>query len=209
MKEKKALFSQRLGAFLLDIIFVSLIASIITMFIPVSDAASKLYDEQNVIMENYINGEISIEEYANNMIDISYDISKETGVITIVSIIVSLLYYVVYPTYKNGQTMGKQLLKIKVVKTNKKDLSMNDLLIRSCFNTSILVNIITVCFVFFASKDVYLTASTTISGIWYLVVIISLFMIAFSKSKQGIHDKIAHTDVVMCNTVKEEVACEN
>ncbi len=206
---KKALFSQRLGAFIVDIILVSIFSTFITMIVPVSDAANKLYEQQDQIMERYINNQANIEEYVNNMIDISYDIAKETGVITIVSVVISLLYFVVIPMYKDGQTLGKKLLKIKIVKSNDTELSMNDLLFRAFLNTSILVNIISVCLVFFASKQLYLSASTIISGIWYIVIISSAFMVAFSKNRQGIHDKIAHTEVVMLEKIKEEVVCES
>ena len=197
MKEKKATFSQRFIAFILDILIVGIASTIITAVIPVSDAANKLYTEQNNVAENYVNGKTTMKEYANNMMDLSYDISKETGVVTIVSIVISLLYFVVYPTYKDGQTLGKKILKIKIVKNNDTDLSMNDLLLRACLNTSIFINIISVCLVFFTNKQIYIPTSSFIS------------VIAFSQQKEGLHDKIAHTDVVMTNTVKEEEVCEN
>ena len=203
----KAMFSQRVLAFLIDLVLLSMITSLITMFIPVNDTATKLYEEQNRVLEGYVEGTVSMEEYVNQMIDISYDISRQTVIISIVAIVISLLYYVVYPCYNNGQTFGKKLMKIKLVKTNDKELSMNDLLIRSMINNSILVNIITIALVLFLSKDLYLSMSSLLSSIQYLVLIISLIMIAFTKNAQGLHDKIAKTEVVMADTVKEDVLC--
>ena len=141
------------------------------------------------------------------MIDLGYDISKQTVIISIVSIVISLLYYVVYPCYNNGQTFGKKLMKIKIKKTNDKELSMNDLLIRSMINNSVLVSIINVILVLFLSKDLYLSTSSFVGVIQYIVLIISLIMIAFTKNAQGLHDKVVHTEVVMVNTVKEDVLC--
>lgn len=203
----KAMFSQRVLAFLIDLVLLSMITSLIIMFIPVNDTATKLYEEQNRVLEGYVEGTVSMEEYVNQMIDISYDISRQTVIISIVAIVISLLYYVVYPCYNNGQTFGKKLMKIKLVKTNDKELSMNDLLIRSMINNSILVNIITIALVLFLSKDLYLSMSSLLSSIQYLVLIISLIMIAFTKNAQGLHDKIAKTEVVMADTVKEDVLC--
>lgn len=207
-KQTKALFSQRLGAFILDIILVAIISTLLTTFIPTSKAATKLYDEQTTIMENYINRKSTINEYMNQMVDISYDIAKETAVISIVSIIISLLYFVLYPAYHNGQTVGKKLMKIKITKTNHTDLTMNDLLFRAMIINSILVSLLSLCLVLFTSKTVYLNSSSILTGLQYLVMIISALMIAFTKSKQGIHDKIVHTDVVMADLIKEEVLCE-
>ena len=76
--EVKALFSQRLLAFLLDLVILTLITTIVTAFIPVSDSTRKLYDEQNQILEDYVGGNSTIEEYVNQIVDIEYDISKKS-----------------------------------------------------------------------------------------------------------------------------------
>ena len=203
----KAMFSQRVLAFLIDLVLLSMITSLITMFIPMNDTATKLYEEQNRVLEDYVAGNVPMEEYVNQMFDLGYDISKQTVIISIVGVVISLLYYVVYPCYNNGQTFGKKLMKIKIKKTNDKELSMNDLLIRSMINNSILVNIITIALVLFLSKDLYLSMSSLLSSVQYLVLIISLIMIAFTKNAQGLHDKVVHTEVVMADTVKEDVLC--
>lgn len=203
----KAMFSQRVLAFLIDLVLLSMITSLITMFIPMNDTATKLYEEQNRVLEDYVAGNVPMEEYVNQLIDLGYDISKQTVIISIVGVVISLLYYVVYPCYNNGQTFGKKLMKIKIKKTNDKELSMNDLLIRSMINNSILVNIITIALVLFLSKDLYLSMSSLLSSVQSLVLIISLIMIAFTKNAQGLHDKIAKTEVVVADTVKEDVLC--
>lgn len=203
----KAMFSQRVLAFLIDLVLLSMVTSLITMFIPMNDTATKLYEEQNRVLEDYVAGNVPMEEYVNQMIDLGYDISKQTVIISIVGVVISLLYYVVYPCYNNGQTFGKKLMKIKIKKTNDKELSMNDLLIRSMINNSILVNIITIALVLFLSKDLYLSMSSLLSSVQSLVLIISLIMIAFTKNAQGLHDKVVHTEVVMVDTVKEDVLC--
>ena len=203
----KAMFSQRVLAYIIDFAILWLITFVITMFIPVNDTATKLYEEQNRVLEGYVEGSVSMEEYVNQMVDLGYDISKQTVIISIVTVVISLLYYVVYPCYNNGQTFGKKLMKIKIKKTNDKELSMNDLLIRSMINNSILVNIITIALVLFLSKDLYLGISSLLSSVQYLVLIISLIMIAFTKNAQGLHDKVVKTEVVMADTVKEDVLC--
>ena len=203
----KAMFSQRVLAFLIDLVLLSMITSLITMFIPMNDTATKLYEEQNRVLEDYVAGNVPMEEYVNQMIDLGYDISKQTVIISIVGVVISLLYYVVYPCYNNGQTFGKKLMKIKIKKTNDTELSMNDLLIRGMINNSILVNIINVILVLFLSKNLYLSTSSLVSFIQYLVLIISLIMIAFTKNAQGLHDKVCKTEVVVADTVKEDVLC--
>ena len=203
----KAMFSQRVLAFLIDLLLLSIICSLITMFVPVNDTATKLYEEQNRVLEGYVDGSVSMKEYVNQMVDLGYDISRQTVIVSIVTIVISLLYYVVYPCYNNGQTLGKKLMKIKIKKIDESDLSMNDLLIRGMVNNSILVNIINVIFVLFLSKNIFLSASSLVSVIQYLVLIISLIMIAFTRNARGLHDLAAKTEVVQADTVKEDVLC--
>ena len=96
----KALFSQRFVAFMIDLILVSFITSLVTAIIPTNSSIDKLYDQQVKIVENYTAGKITMQEYVNQLVDINYDIAKQTGIITLVSIAISLLYYVLY-VYKN------------------------------------------------------------------------------------------------------------
>ena len=203
----KAMFSQRVLAFIIDFFILGLISSLIIMFVPVSETASKLYEEQNKILMSYTEGTVSMEEYVNQLIDLEYDIAKQTVIVSIVTIVISILYYVVYPCYNNGQTLGKKLMKIKIKKTDDTDLSMNDLLIRGMINNSILVNIISIILVLFLSKNLYLSTSSLLNSIQYLVLIISLIMIAFTKNAQGLHDKVCKTEVVVADTLKEDVLC--
>ena len=54
--------------------------------------------------------------------DNSYQLSKETGLTNIVTIVVYVLYFIVYQMYMNGQTIGKRIMKIRVVKKIKMEL---------------------------------------------------------------------------------------
>ena len=45
----------------------------------------------------YVDGSVSMEEYVNQMVDLGYDISRQTVIVSIVAVVISLLYYLVYP----------------------------------------------------------------------------------------------------------------
>ena len=111
----KALFSQRFVAFMIDLILVSFITSLVTAIIPTNSSIDKLYDQQVKIVENYTAGKITMQEYVNQLVDINYDIAKQTGIITLISIAISLLYYVLYVYKNDGQSIGKKMMKIKII----------------------------------------------------------------------------------------------
>ena len=51
--------------------------------------------------------------------------------INIINCVIIILYFVVLPLYKNGQTLGKKIFKIKIVREDKEDLTANELIIRN------------------------------------------------------------------------------
>ena len=209
----KALFSQRFVAFMIDLILVSFITSLVTAIIPTNSSIDKLYDQQVKIVENYTAGKITMQEYVNQLVDINYDIAKQTGIITLVSIAISLLYYVLYVYKNDGQSIGKKMMKIKIQKKDKdKELTMTDLLFRTMILQGTLVSIIGFCTILFLDKDTYLATNSLLNLIQYSILIISFFLVAFTKERQGLHDMVAKTEVVCTNTVlnkEEEKLCEN
>lgn len=209
----KALFSQRFVAFMIDLILVSFITSLVTAIIPTNSSIDKLYDQQVKIVENYTNQKITMQEYVNQLVDINYDIAKQTGIITLVSIAISLLYYVLYVYKNDGQSIGKKMMKIKIKKKDKdKELTMNDLLFRTMILQGTLVSIIGFCTILFLDKDTYLATNSLLNLIQYSILIISFFLVAFTKERQGLHDMVAKTEVVCTNNVlnkEEEKLCEN
>lgn len=212
-KQVKALFSQRFVAFMIDLILVSVFTSLVTAIIPTNSSIDKLYNQQVKIVENYTSGKIAMQEYVNQLVDINYDIAKQTGIITLVSIAISLLYYVLYVYKNDGQSIGKKIMRIKIKKKDKdKELTMNDLLFRTMILQGTLVSIIGFCTILFLDKDTYLATNSLLNLVQYSILIISFFLVAFTKEKQGLHDMVAKTEVVCTNTVlnkEEEELCEN
>ena len=134
---EKALFVQRFLAFLLDIVLVSVVASFISYPFLDMDSIQKLNESSVEVMENYTNGKIDEKEYFNESSTISYELARKQGVNTLVIIFLNILYFVVYQIKNNGQTLGKQILKIRVVDSSNRDLSMNQMIFRALIINSI------------------------------------------------------------------------
>ncbi len=208
----QARFSQRVFAYFIDVLLISLFVGMITGLFPQSKTVTKLYEEQNEIIEKYSAQEISSETYINQSMDLNYDIAKQTALFSIVHIFISILYFCVFPYYQNGQTLGKKALKIKIVKENQSKLTMNDLIIRSLLVESILLNILLTFLSLVGTKDIYIWGAGILDGAQYIFLIISVILVAFSKEKQGLHDKIVKTQVVCVDTkIKEmeDAKCES
>ena len=206
---EKALFVQRFLAFLLDIVLVSFVASFISY--PFLDMASiqKLNESSVEVMENYTNGKIDEKEYFNESSTISYELARKQGVNTLVIIFLNILYFVVYQIKNNGQTLGKQILKIRVVDSSNRDLSMNQMILRALIINSILLDMISFGVLIFANQSSYFYGVSFLAFIQFCILSVSTFMIMVGKDRRGLHDLVAHTDVVRCDVVKEMETCEN
>ena len=191
-----AQFNKRFFAYIIDIFIVLVIANLITMFIPISEKTQDYYKELHTTQKKMYDKEIDVKEYTDIVLEDNYNISKGTVLISLTSIIIYILYFVVYQVYNNGQTVGKKLMKIKVKSITDESLSINTMLFRALIIYGIATNIINLILILLLKKELYLSISNTISIIQSLIVIISVFMILFSKQKRGIHDIITKTEVV-------------
>lgn len=192
---KKAFFSQRLIAFIIDMLFITVVASLLsTPFIDTKKMES-YQKEEKIILENYSNNKISVEEYFNSYASVYYKITRDSGILTLITILLEVIYFVVFQLCNGGQTYGKKIMKIKVV-SDDGDLTMNQMIFRSLLSSFILVNLITFMFLLFTSKKVYLISSMSIQSIQYFLMFISMIMIVSNKDGSAIHDKLAHTKVV-------------
>lgn len=197
IKTNPAYFFQRLAAYLIDIVLVSIVVSLITFPIPKNENLEKINQEIMNINQEYMEGEIEIEEYINKSIGVSRDAAYENVWYTIVEITVIILYFIVFQFYNKGQTLGKKLLHIRVVKNNDTDLTMNDLIFRGLIFPAVLVDMLILGMTLFANDTVYFYTSNVLTVVQGLVLIAILIMICSRKDGRGLHDLVANTRVIM------------
>ena len=200
----KANSYKRVLAYLVDIMIISFVSLLLTYFVPTSENYNKLNKEFENLTTDYRNQEVTMEEYLEKGTDINYQLNKESVPQTIVSTVLSIIYFVVLAYFMNGETLGKKLMKIKITSNNDKKLTMNNYLIRALVIDSVLMNIITIITILLFSKDIYLTSYNIISYVFSFVYIVSLAMILFSKNGRGLQDILANTKVISTETIEEK-----
>lgn len=191
----KSNFGKRLVAYILDAIIVSLIFSFLTMFIKESNNLINLNNQLNTISENFINKTITMKEYFNQYSSIEYLVNKEMFLQNLFSLILMIGYFVILPYYYNGQTIGKKMMKIKIVKEDDK-LTINDLALRSLLANGIAMTFIELALIFLIKDTAYFITISILSFIQFLLVITSIFMILYRKDKKALHDIVCKTLVV-------------
>ncbi len=197
MKENKnAAFVQRLVALLIDLFIISIIVSIFTIFTINNDNYQKLVNESVEVKNNYLDEKINFQTYLSKSIDINYDISRQTAIETMITVAIYILYFIVFQFYKNGQTIGKKIMKIKIISNDSSDLTMNQIAIRSLIINDIFVNLVMLAVVILGTKDIYFVSLIVLEIIQIILIFIISIMILSRKDKRGLHDVITNTRVI-------------
>lgn len=194
-KDEKVYFVQRLASYIIDVLIVMFVATLLSMPFQNNDSVTKLTKQSSEYTNSYIEGKIGISEYMNKTASIDYQLAKASGVSSIITIFLNVLYFIVIQKSLGGQTIGKKVLKIKVTKKDKSDLTMNDMVLRGLINNSIWGDII-IAILLLINKNSYFYGSMIIELICFMIIIVSVFMVIIRKDGRSVSDLIAKTQVV-------------
>lgn len=190
------MFKKRLCAFVIDIVLVFLIVSFIEFFIPNSENVTNLSDQMLSINNSFINGNIDVKTFINQYSSVSYSLERELFLSTLISVVINVLYFVVYPLYNGGQSFGKKYMDIKIVSNNGEEVNSNQLVLRYLFMNGIGSTIIGLCFVFLVKDLTYVYIASILSFLQFIVAISSIFMVLYRNDKRSLPDLIAGTKVI-------------
>lgn len=190
-------FLKRVFAYFLDLLIVGVVlGTLTTFFVPQSKNSKKLSLEQENITSSFFDKELGAKEFANRSIEIGYDQAKEEIPVVIIDIAGMLLYFVVFQAYNKGQTIGKKLVKLKVVGNSGKELGLNDYLKRVLIAPPIFCDLLDLILLMFVQKNIYLTSNIVLTVLKNLLLLITGIMVIYRKDNRGLHDLIADTKVI-------------
>ena len=212
---------RRIMAYFIDIILVVMVSTLITSnkYIDINYSKyQKVYNEYKTCSDEYESllkdseeekldekESDKLDKYEEKLNNYSYRLSKLSFVPRFMGIILSLFYFVVLQFYFNGQTLGKKIMKLRVVSNDNKNINIFSFLIRSLIVNEIFISSLNLICILFLSKNAYFTYSKVIYFVTYFIEILIVFTIIFSKDNRGIHDILANTKVIDERKNKDEV----
>ena len=151
----KASFFGRVGAYFIDIIIITIISSFIGFGLP--EKNNKYEEKINEIYTEMTAGDITKEEFLQEYEGLLYDSQKSNMLETGIGIALTAAYFVVFQYMNKGQTLGKKLLKLRVVdKDTNKPVPMVKGLLRSLFFLGIITSTISLILLNILGKSQYL-----------------------------------------------------
>ena len=197
---------KRIIAFVIDIVIVSLVVSLINLLPldPYKDKYKDAYEKYNEVVQKSTEDEKN--DYKNEIIELNYEVYKYRTYSSMFSATALILYFGVLPLVMNGQTLGKKIMKLRVVSNNEKKLNFWKYLIRIVILNNIWLSLINVGAVYVVSGVKFYYVTYVISMLSSLIYMLNLIMVMFRKDNRGLHDMVAGTKVIeVSNDVVESV----
>ena len=195
----KSVKSKRIWAFFIDYLLVSLFLTMvyqIRILNPNYEKYNETYEKYTELISDLDSNEyLSFIESKDYKL-INYDLSKYSISLVCINLIVYILYFGGFQFWNKGQTIGKKIMKIKLV-SKKDNLKLWQCLLRTVILYSILFEVIKVIVITFVSVNKFYfinnILSVASSFLFYTVVL----CILFRKDGRGLHDILCDTDVVL------------
>ena len=193
---------KRIFAYLFDILFVSVLSSLIFM-LPFFKEDLKTYnnyldDYSEKIMESG-----SADLTNDELNDLQYNVSKASSSLIIIRYGLLFLYFGVFAFIMNGKTFGKMIFKLQIVPIDgNKNLNPGLFILRQLLVTGFIFEVISLLLLMLTSKSLYMSTSIYVSYASVLVYFLLLGFIIFRDDERGLRDVLCKTKVI--STKKEK-----
>jgi hypothetical protein len=197
---------KRIIAFVIDIVIVSLVVSLINLLPldPYKDKYKDAYEKYNEVVQKSTEDEKN--DYKDEIIELNYEVYKYRTYSSMFSATALILYFGVLPLVMNGQTLGKKIMKLRVVSNNEKKLNFWKYLIRIVILNNIWLSLMNIGAVYVVNGVKFYYVTYVISMLSSLIYMLNLIMVMFRKDNRGLHDMVAGTKVIL---VSNDVVVES
>jgi len=162
----------------------------------------------NLIISNYNDHKIKEHDYRENVKQYYYKLERKSTVVYLINIIIYSAYFVLFQGFTGGQSVGKKLMRLKVISQDGKKVSYRQLFIRTIFLYSIIYNVLMMVSSYVIPQSAFIDVT---NALYYLNLILNMAIVLtvdFTTERKGIHDMIAKTRVIMMdykgNEIKEK-----
>ncbi len=199
----KAKLSQRILAYLIDLIIIIILISLIEKILP-NDNLQTLNKLFNDTTNLYANKQISFSIYFNQAALLYKQLDKARIMNSVINAILIFIYFIFIPYFFDGKTIGKKILKIKTIRNDKECLSLKNLVIKNMIDTGLMYMLFSLMLIYILPGTAYFITVIILSLLQIILIIISIIMIAKRKDKRGLNDILSGTKVIKDNIEVKE-----
>ncbi len=187
---------KRVAAYIADWLIVGIIAALFGRVQVLNPHYDEYLDEYESYTETLKNSmtDASLKE---ELTELTYNVSKASVNLVIINLVVGTVYFVGFQFLNKGQTLGKKLLKIKMVTTEEgSSLKIYQVLLNAIIINNLLTTTLSILAISFLSKAAYIKYSSGIEMLELAFLLGSLACMIIRNDGRGLHDLLANTKVV-------------
>lgn len=201
--------TKRIIAFLIDMLLVLVLANLISnsyTFNPYVYDYEDIYEEYNEVYESVYEDfslEAITEENVHLLSEAMYKIERVNVYYYLYYLVFVFIYFVIFQWMNKGQTLGKKLMKLRVLSDDETDVNIIQYGVRYLFNGSIFIMgfhltllIKTIVLFVDVGASLYMNIYTVLTIIGFILEGMFLFSIIKSSDGRLLNDRIAKTKVV-------------
>ena len=194
---------KRLFAYLIDIMIVGFVASALANIDVINPYINEYMESYEKFSEKLssINGENANEVISSDAFILQYKSTLKYSIYsTGIRFVCYILYFVGFQKWNKNQTVGKKLMKLKIINKDSSDnINVWQYLVRTLILYNLIFGSINVCLSLWLNNKLFFTMSMIVSIIGYVITYLCYAMILFRKDGKGLHDLISKTEVVEAN----------
>lgn len=127
----------------------------------------------------------------------------QASIAFLIGLFFSILYLIYFPYKNNGQTLGKKIFKLRIVKSDNNKLDIKTLFIRNGIGLILIEGTFYTCSIYFWEFMNLISSSlnsSTVLSILGIISFASLVISLITNDHKMIHDFIAKTTVISCQS---------
>ena len=196
MNREKPYIYKRVVAYIIDLLVVTLISGILTVVFFNNEEYEKDSKRLVELTNKVTSREITTDDFNKQYDEINYDLTMHSKDVTVMTIAVTIVYYVVMSYFCHGITLGKYFMKLRIVSASGKEINIFNYFLRSLIINSILSNVVTLILVSTLSKQDFINISSKVSNVFTIIIIVSFILMMYRNDGRGLHDLLGNTKIV-------------
>ena len=190
--------NKRFISYTIDLIIVIALIFIIAAIIPSNENIIVLQNELSDQLNDLLTNKIDFSTFINRYSITYHSLMLNSAHINIFSLIILYLYFVLLPLKNKGQTIGKKIMRIKIV-SKKENLNKKWLTLRAGLINGIIFTALSIILLYTSSGLSYFLLISLIGLAQIVLIIVNMYILIYRKNSKTIHDKICFTNVIERN----------
>ena len=186
---------KRVVAYLLDFFLVTFISTLI-FYLPIFHKDFEEYNKYSQTEVDIVMGKDEKEYSEDELNTLEYNLNRSMLPVLIINLGMLNIYFGVLQYCFNGQTLGKKLMKIRVVSNEKKKINPSLFMLRSVLVSNSIPSLINILLLLFVSKETWVEYYSYCGLLQSTLTLLMIGFMLFREDGRGLHDLISNTKVI-------------